>query len=187
MDSFLREYRTIKREWRTAVDTSAQESIKNIVNSLIYHQHIQSFEIAEWGELSDFGGLCEALQVPNMKKIEEQAQNLYQVLSVFDSIIGKLEKLIESAKETILLIYSMPLEKFLDYNQQMLEAYQKELKLRKIIVEELVSLKHLQSPYEVLVTITAMWSSKLYTSDITLGPIEKLLDFEVSESKRQKA
>ena len=51
VDIFLHDYRDIKSQWNTTIDTSSQGDLKDAMNKLIWNQHILSFDQNEWGQI----------------------------------------------------------------------------------------------------------------------------------------
>lgn len=182
VDIFLHDYRDVKSKWNATIDASSQGDLKDVMNKLIWNQHILSFDQNEWGQLSNFTGLQKKLVDANKAKIIEKANNLQLTISGLQTCFDKLKASVECIS-TITLLYSMKPEQLVQYSSELLTAYEKELNLKKIIVKDLQTMKYINSPYEVIMTITAMWSDKVYTNDRAISHIESLLDFEVQSMK----
>ena len=119
---------------------------------------------------------------PNKDKIIEKANNLQLTISSLQACLDKLKTSVKCVSE-ITLLYSMKPEQLIQYSEELYKAYEKELNLKKIIVNDLQTLKYINSPYEVIMTVTAMWSDKVYTNDRAISHIESLLEFEVQSMK----
>ena len=109
VDIFLTDYRDIKSKWTAAVEMSSQNEIKNVMNNIIWNQHISSFNKSEWGEISDFSGLQSKLESANKKKIQDNVEKLSPIISVLQMCFDKLKKSIESLTE-ISLLFSIKAE-----------------------------------------------------------------------------
>lgn len=182
MEIFLHDYKDIKSKWNATIDASAQGDLKDVMNKLIWNQHIQSFDSKEWGQLSDFTHLQKKLTEANKEKIIEITKNLQLTISGLQDCYDKLKASVECIP-AITLLYSIKTEQLIQYTNELLTSYEKELNLKKKIVDGLLTMKYINSPYEVIVTITAMWSDKVYTNDRAISHIESLLDFEVQSMK----
>lgn len=178
MDTFYNTYKSLKSQWITQVNETSQGIIKNIVNKIIFQQHLDSFEESEFGELADFTGLQDKLVEKNKGEIIEMLEDLQKSVLVFENIINKMKQEIDSIIGFNPKLVSAPQGKLNNYLNPLLEAYQEEYKMRKGIVEDISSGFHMSSPYDVLVTITAAWSGRPYTNERALAEIEKFMDFE---------
>lgn len=182
VDLFLKEYRLIKSNWSALIDESAQNSLKEVMNKIIWAQHIQSFDPNEWGQLSNFTGLQKKIYETNKTNIIEAAEKLQETIKALQDNFDKLKFEVTNLS-LITQLFSTKPEILVKQANEIIQAYGNELKLKKQIVDGLLSLKYLNSPYEVIVTLTAMWSDKIYTNDRAISHFEKLLDFEAQSLK----
>jgi hypothetical protein len=182
MQTFLARYRAVKSAWSAAVDKSSQGPIKTLMNGLLWGQRISSFDPSEWGELSDFAGLQNGLQKANPVRIGGAAGELSPVVAVLESIANGLRDMI-AAIDPAIPLYSMKPELLRPYLDQLAAAYANELRLRKQLVSDFLAHKFDEAPYDVITTVTAMWSGRVYTNDRAIGHIEKFLEFEASTGR----
>jgi hypothetical protein len=183
MNSFLSRYRSVKSSWSATVDKSSQGPIKKLMNGLLWGQRISSFDPSEWGDLSDFVGLQDELQKANAARIDETVGELLPVVSALESIVNELRDIIAAIDPTTPL-YSMKSDLLRPYLEQLAAAYVTELRLRRQIVSDLLTHKFDEAPHDVITTITAMWSGRVYTNDRAIGHIEKFLEFEAAAAQR---
>ena len=179
MNVFKSSYRDAKIEWDAIVTKSGQEVLKNVMNMIILWQRILSFHPDEWGELADYQGLRDKLLMENKKKIVELAKELDTSILGMENILRKFKDALERIDKCDL--DSKGKERLDSYLGQLLDAYTKELELRKTIVEDLKSSKYLEAEYEVIVTLTAIWTGKCYTNQRAIGHLEQILDIELSQ------
>ena len=178
IDNFYNNYKTITSQWCTQIRESSQGIIKTVMNQIIFNQHLDSFEPSEFGELSDFSGLQEKMMEQNKNEIVENFDQLYQSLATFESILNDLKTNIDTIIGLNPKLSSIPQDKLKTFLSSLLEAFSTEFEMRKGIVEDLTNGIHLNSPYDVIVTVTAAWSGRPFTNDRTLSHIEKFLAFE---------
>ena len=186
IDNFFTNYKTLKREWATQINSSSQGVIKTVMNQMIFQQHLDSFEPSEFGELSDFAGLQDALTEQNKNEIVTNFDDLYQALATFETILQNLKQNIDQILELKPNLVSAPSQKLKEYLDPLYEAYTTEFEMRKGIIEDITSGLHLNSPYDVIVTVTAAWSGMPFTNDRALERYEKFLDLEASACRTSK-
>ena len=182
VEKFLGEYKSLKSRWNHIIDDASKGVMQKALNQIIWIQHVQSFENSEWGELCDFNGLQENILLEGQKKYNEVINELPQIIESLEIVLNLLEENINTLGNTNPLL-SASEDKMEDYMRQLFTAYDTELKLRKKIVTYLQSCDVLFVPYDIVVTLSSMWSGKLYTNDRMIGHIEKMFDFEVSALK----
>ena len=185
MENFVSQYFSLKQEWKSLVSKTSQEQIKTFINHILFNQHIDAFEVVEWGALTDFVGIQEKLLSVQARFIEEGKDNLNAIIPLFEDIFNRLKT--HFTKEDIDFTFiSIPPELIHQKLQIIVNSFEKELRLRQLIIQKLQSYSYLHSPHEVLVTLAATWSSMLYTNDLALSSVEQLLGFELSSLKIQK-
>ena len=52
-----------------------------------------------------------------------------------------------------------------------MSAYSRELQLRRRILADLLAMKYANAAYDVIVTVTAMWTGRCYTNERAIGHI----------------
>ena len=185
MENFVSQYFSLKHEWKSLVNKTSQEQIKIFINHILFNQHINSFEVIEWGDLTDFAGIQEKLISVQSSFIQEANSNLDTIIPLFEDIFYRLKALLTSEDLDITFI-SIPPEASAQKLKFIIDSFEKELQLRKLVIHKLQSYQYLHSSHEVLVTIAATWSSMLYTNDLALSSVEQFLGFELSALKLQK-
>ncbi|EAX91780.1 hypothetical protein TVAG_142640 [Trichomonas vaginalis G3] len=186
MDKFYDQYKSLKSQWYTQINATAQGIIKIIINQIIFGQHIDSFEPSEFGELSDYANLQEMLKYENDMEIMKSIEELPKTIEIFQGIYDELKTTIDSIVQSHPVIKSADPDDFPKYVYPLLDAFKTELDIRKGIVQDISSGFHNNSPYDVLVTVTAVWSGRPYTNDRSLAQYEKFFEYESGAIKTDR-
>lgn len=172
-------YRDIKQSWDATISKASQGVIKEVMNMILINQRVMSFTPADWGELADYKGLQDKSMQENQVKIDELIGELEIVMTGLTNIVERLRGDLDSESLKVNLVSHRP-ELVKGYLNQLYQAYKTELELRQQIFDDLKSRKYQDATYEVITTVTAIWSGKCYTNDRSLEHIEKFINFESS-------
>lgn len=170
-------YRDIKQSWEATIAKASQGVIKEIMNQILINQRVMSFLPSDWGELSDYKGLQDNLVRENEIKIDELIIELEAVVGGLSNIVARLQECLDIEKIKEVVVSTRP-ELIEQYVGQLYQAHKTELDLRQQIVSDLKSRKYNDASYEVITTVTAIWSGRCYTNDRSLEHVEKFINFE---------
>lgn len=180
MQALRASYRDIKQSWDATITKASQGVIKDVMNEILINQRVMSFLPADWGELADYRGLQDKLIEQNELKINGLINDLEVVMTGLKNIVERLKGELESENLKANLTSHRP-ELVRGYLDQLYQAYKTELDLRQQIFDDLKSRKYHDATYEVITTVTAMWSGKCYTNTRSLEHIEKFINFESTQ------
>lgn len=182
VEKFLFEYQGLKSRWDHIITDSSKTIIQSCLNQILWSHHIRSFESSEWGELTDFSALQDKIQNESKARImgimDQLPETIKSLQDVYNSLLDNIEIL--GDKNPLLSAEESRINSFMD---ALKEAYGNELKLKKKVVDFLNNCDYLNLPYDVIVTIGDMWSSKVYINNRMIGHVEKFLEFEVNGLK----
>ena len=177
MDGLRNKYRDVKLGWGATI-TGSVDALKNAMNMIILRQRTRTFHPDEWGEISDYAGLSDKVVSQCEEKVITAAKELQKVVDGLQSLVDRLEVEIEQAKENDMATF--PPGRADAYLRELVDAYSRELRLRRQISEDLMALRYKEADYDVIVAITAMWTGRSYTNERAIGHIERFIEIEAT-------
>lgn len=179
VERFLSELRGHELRWDHIVSDSSKTVMQTLLNQILWAHHVCSFERAEWGELTDFCGVQERLLDECHRRVQLSAAQLPAIVDslqeVHDALIRSIDAL---GSDTPLL--SAAEAQACTFTGALRDAYDNELRLKRRVAEFLTGCDYLSLPYEVVVAVGDMWSSRVYTNKRMVGHVEKFFEFEAN-------
>ena len=165
MDRLKSGYRDVKLNWGAIISSTGQGPLKNAMNAVILGQRTRTQHPDEWGELADYAGLQEKIVTENARRILDAAKELEIALEGMQALVDRLKENVEKFIESDAPESSEP------QLSQLVSTYSRELQLRRRILADLLAMKYANAAYDVIVTVTAMWTGRCYTNERAIGHI----------------
>jgi hypothetical protein len=149
------------------------------MNAILWGERVQAFTPSEWGALSSFANLQDKLLKATLISLTASLSDLSPVLSVLESHVSSLRTAIAAIDGSQAFI-SMKATNVGAFLQGLVTAYESELELRRRIYADLQNHVFDAAPYDVIVTVTALWSGRPCTNARAIGHFERFVEFEAA-------